>query len=83
MFDEMPQGYNIGWDIVDNRCVTTGAVPTFSLYDHYRLRFETIIWEWTGKERGGIIHMIVHPNKKVAEKVHGYIVSNLKKEEEK
>lgn len=79
MVDEMPQGYNIGWDVAGDRCVTTGACPSSSPYGGYYLRFETIIWEWDGKERLGMVHMIIHNNKKQAEKVHGYIVSNLKR----
>jgi hypothetical protein len=78
MLDDIPQGYNIGWDVIGDRCVTTGAVPSSHPFGGYYLKFETIIWHWNEKERGNIIHMINHKSKKEAIKVHNHIVNNLK-----
>ncbi|ALX50434.1 hypothetical protein [Lentibacillus amyloliquefaciens] len=78
MFDVMPKGYNIGWEVVSDKCITTGAVPSSHPLGGYRLQYETLIWEWLGEERGQILEQIVHWNHKEAEKVHGYIVGNLK-----
>lgn len=76
--DEIPQGYNIGWDAIGDRCVTTGAVPSSHPFGGYYLKFETIIWYWNGNERENIIHMITHKNRKEAEKIHDQIVNNFK-----
>lgn len=78
MIDEMPQGYNIGWNVVGDRCVTTGAIPASKPFGGYCLGFETIIWFWDGNERQNIIHQIPHRNEKEAKKVHRYITNNLK-----
>lgn len=75
--DGMPTGYNIGWHAQGNRCVTTGAIPRSNPFG-WRLIFETLIWEWDGKERGNIVNQIHHCSKNEAIKVHGYIVNNLK-----
>lgn len=78
MEEEIPQGYNVGWEVVGDRAVTTAAVPRSSMYGGYRLDFETIIWYWDGQKRGRIVHMIHHRGEKTAKKVHGQIVDSLK-----
>ena len=78
MIEEITRGYNIGWDIVNERKVTTAAIPRSYVFGGYRLAFETIIWEFDGKEFGRIIHMINHRSEKTAEKIHSQIVQSLK-----
>ena len=75
--DEEIKGYNIAFDIIGNRCVSTGAVPNRFSYYRDSLLFETIIWFWDGSERKNILHMINHKSEYEAKKIHGYIVSNL------
>jgi len=82
MLDGMSQGYNIGWEAVGNRCVSTGAVPSSLLYGGWKLKFETIIWRWDGSERMGMLDRFGHFNEKEAAKVHNYIVNNLKRKRE-
>ncbi|HEX7065884.1 MAG TPA: hypothetical protein VF199_12515 [Bacillales bacterium] len=86
MIDNMPQGYNIGWETTGNKCVTTGACPASRPFGGYYLRFETIIWNWDESsqeqdKRTNMRDMIIHRSEKEAKKVHGYIVNNLKKED--
>ena len=76
MIEDIPKGYNIGWTVVDDRCVTTASVARSSPVG-YHLQFETFIWFWDGEKRTSIIDQIIHRSKNEAEKVHGYIVSNL------
>jgi hypothetical protein len=76
-------GYNIAADIVGDRYVSTAMHPTFiAALDSYVKTYETLIWEWDGERRGKWLHEINHANEAVAAKVHGYIVSNLRKKEE-
>jgi hypothetical protein len=75
------KGYNIGWDVVGKRCVTTAMIPNYSLYgDIPTETFETLVWEWDEKEqqRGKILEQIHHRSGEEAEKVHHYIVNNFK-----
>lgn len=86
MNEEIPQGYNIGWDIVGDRCVTTGACPALKPFGGWYLRFETFIWHYDEDseetdKRGRILDQIFHRSEKEAKKVHGYIVKNLKAKE--
>ena len=81
MLNGMSQGYNIGFEAVGNRCVSTGAVPSSLLYGGWELKFETIIWRWDGSERMGMLDKFGHCSEKEATKVHNYIVNNLKRKE--
>lgn len=63
--DEIPRGYNIGWDIVGDRCVTTGAVPGSKPFGGWYLKYETLIWNYdrnSEKEdkRTNIVDQITH-----------------------
>lgn len=78
MIGERPEGYNIGWDIVNDRCISTAAISSSAPTIGYFMMYETIIWGWNGKERTNIIHQIHHIHGRIAEKVHGYIVNNMK-----
>jgi hypothetical protein len=72
--------YNIGWEVVENRCVSTAMIPTTLSFGLELETFETLIWEWDEMEnrRRGILHQIHHASKEEAIKVHNYIVNNLK-----
>ena len=83
MFDDMPQGYNIGWEAVGNRCVSTGAVPSSLLYGGWELKFETIIWGWDGLETMEILDKFGHYSEREAKKIHNHIVNNLKRKKER
>lgn len=79
--DEMPNGYNIGWDVVGDKCVTTGAIPSSNPFGGYYLRYETLIWNWDGIDRTNIVEQITHHNEQEAKKVHEYITDNLRRKE--
>lgn len=77
-------GYNIATDVVGNRYVSTAMHPTFIAALGANVKtYETFIWEWNGESRGRWLHEIHHENENTALKVHGYIVSNLRKREER
>lgn len=73
MLCDMPKGYNIGYDIISDRCITTGACPAVAPFGGYYLRYETIIWNYDVEKRERTImrDMIFHPSEKEAKKVHG------------
>lgn len=76
-------GYNIATDIIGNRYVSTAMHPTYiSALGSYVKTYETFIWEWDGDRRGKWLREIYHANEREATKVHGYIVSNLRKRED-
>lgn len=81
MTNERPNGYNIGWDVAGDSCITTAAVVTSSPYMGYYFIYETIIWDWNGETRENIKEQIIHKNEFEAKKVHDYIVSNMKSNE--
>lgn len=76
--EKRPEGYNIKNEIIGDVFISTQAVVTSSPYVGYYYIFETLIFNWDGKKSTSIKHQINHSNEKVANKVHDYIVKNIK-----
>jgi len=68
---------NLDFDVIGDRAVSTTVVRCSAAINPPLVQYETIIWEWDGKQRSEMLDRIFHMSEQRARAAHRHIVDNL------